>query len=297
MRMGAFKDLTGQRFNRWTVLERAEDYVSPKGYKAANWLCKCDCGTVRVVRGCLLTSNHSMSCGCYKEEKQRNSYIDLTGQRFGRLVAIRIYEHSKDKITWLCKCDCGNEKVVDGHELRRGGTRSCGCLHDELAAERSLKHGGTRSGQKDRLYSVWASMKDRCNNPNSDFYYRYGGRGIKVCDEWANDYAAFKKWAYENGYDDKAKFMQCTIDRIDLDKGYSPENCRWTDIVGQANLRSTSHWVTYNGKTQTIAQWAREYNMGYSALSIRLSKGWPIEKALETPVRRRKDESGSSSRT
>lgn len=284
--MGAFKDLTGKRFNRWTVLERAEDYISPKGYRVANWLCKCDCGTIKVVRGCLLTTNHSMSCGCYKEEVQRNKYIDLTGQRFGRLVVIKMHEHTYGKygkITWLCKCDCGNTKVINGECLRDGGTRSCGCLHDELIVARNTKHGCTITGQKDRLYTVWASMKNRCNNPNSDFYYRYGGRGIKVCEEWKNDYAAFKEWAYANGYDENADFMQCTIDRIDLDKGYSPENCRWTDIVSQANLRSNSHWITYKGKTQTLAQWARELGVGYSMLSIRLKKGWSVEEAFETP--------------
>lgn len=161
--------------------------------------------------------------------------IDMTGKRYGRLIVIGRHGSSKDGLaTWICKCDCGRDCVVEGAKLRKGNTRSCGCLHDEKARQRRLSHG--QSGT--RLYAVWKTMVQRCRNPANKNYDRYGGRGIDICDEWARDYQLFHDWAMNNGYDPNAPVQKCTIDRIDNDKGYCPANCRWVDMKVQNNNRS-----------------------------------------------------------
>lgn len=169
---------------------------------------------------------------------------NIVGQRFGRLVVIRREgSTSWGTATWQCMCSCGSRCVVEGARLRKGNTKSCGCLHDEKARNRMITH--CKSGT--RLYAVWKSMKDRCHNSLNKNYDSYGGRGIAVCAEWRNDFQAFYDWAIENGYDENAPFQQCTIDRIDNDKGYSPDNCRWVDQITQAGNRSNSRTRTKPG--------------------------------------------------
>ncbi len=163
-------------------------------------------------------------------------FIDFTGQRFGRLTVIERDGSRGKNATWLCQCICGKQTVVSSYDLKRGNTSSCGCIQREKAAQRVLVHGKRRT----RLYAVWASIKSRCYNPASNRYGRYGGRGIKVCDEWLHDFGAFYNWAMSNGYDENAPRGKCTIDRIDNDKGYSPDNCRWVDMGTQSNNRSNS---------------------------------------------------------
>ena len=161
--------------------------------------------------------------------------IDLTGQRFGRLVVVeRAGSTQRGQATWLCRCDCGNETAVVANSLRRGNTNSCGCIHSELLSSRNYKHGKRHS----RLYGVWLGMKERCYNPKHNRYHRYGGRGIAVCDEWRDNFNAFYEWSVANGYDENAPYGECTIDRIDVDSDYCPENCRWVDLLTQRNNRS-----------------------------------------------------------
>lgn len=159
--------------------------------------------------------------------------IDLTGKRFGRLTAIRYGGMVGHNSFWRCVCDCGQEIDVSSYKLRTGHTQSCGCLHGEMLAKRNMKHGLT----SDRLYSVYASMKNRCYNKSNSEYHCYGGRGIKVCDEWLDDFQSFYTWALESGYKTDAPRGEYTLDRIDNDSDYSPSNCRWISICQQNRRR------------------------------------------------------------
>lgn len=153
--------------------------------------------------------------------------IDLTGQRFGKLVVLhRVDRGNKAKVEWLCKCDCGNESIVRGSNLRNGHIRSCGCL----ISETNRKHGQWDT----RIYRIYYAMKQRAQNPNSPHYKYYGALGIKVCDEWDKSFEAFYNWAIQNGYSD-----DLSIDRIDPNGDYEPSNCRWADKVTQSFNRKT----------------------------------------------------------
>ena len=228
--------------------------------------------------------NDRPATSCYSRCKTMR-YKDLIGMRFGRLTVIEKADRGDYGINWLCKCDCGNLHTVSGHALRRKskGIRSCGCA--SLEAAKSL--GGYNKAPydtKERLYKVWKGMKRRCYNQNDKRYENYGGRGITVCDEWKDDYLAFRRWAYESGYDDSAQYQQCTIDRIDVNGNYEPSNCRWADAKEQSRNRRTTKLISYNGKQMTIGQWADYLGVSRNALVRRQSLGWSIERMLTEPL-------------
>lgn len=199
---------------------------------------------------------------------------DLTGQRFGRLVVIaESPERKHGRKTWICRCDCGNEITVIDTAIGKT-TNSCGCLRSERAAALNLRHGM----HKDRLYRIWHNMKERCYNPQHRSFAHYGNRGVKVCKEWYNDFKSFAEWAISNGYTDNL-----TIDRIDVNGNYCPENCRWITASEQQNNRTDSHFVTYNGQTKTIAEWANCLGVRPGVICGRLRRGWSEELAVSTP--------------
>jgi len=203
-------------------------------------------------------------------------FIDLTGQRFGRLYVLHEAGRSASgKVLWQCRCDCGNEKTIVGGDLRSGRTASCGCYHQEVVTGQATVHGARFS----RLYRIWCAMKYRCDSHSANRYADYGGRGIKVCAEWEHSFSAFQRWAVENGYSD-----ELSIDRIDGDAGYSPENCRWANAVTQARNKRSNRNLIFQGTTQSVAAWADETGIPAGTIYSRLDRGWPIERALTEPV-------------
>lgn len=205
------------------------------------------------------------------------AFNDLTGKRFGRLIVLERAATKKHKTYWRCRCDCGNETSVLADSLRRGSTKSCGCLNRETTPKRPI----TMRQSHLQLYNVWRGIKQRCHNPNYHSYNTYGGRGIKVCDEWRNSFDCFAEWADKNGYK-----IGLEIDRVDVDGDYSPINCRWVDDKKQANNRRNTKYITWNGETKPLSEWCDELKLPYASILYRLnSKKWSVEKALTYPVR------------
>ena len=199
---------------------------------------------------------------------------DLTGERFGRLVVIGAAPRSWDnRIMWRCLCDCGKETTVESYTLTSGHSKSCGCLLSDKTIARCTTHGETKT----RLHRIWMQMRGRCNSPTNPSYKNYGGRGIKVCDEW-NNYIAFATWAREYGYQD-----DLTIDRIDNDGNYEPTNCRWVDRKTQNRNKRNNRYVEYTGDKKTIADWCDATGISSSAIRRRIDCGWDVGLALTKP--------------
>lgn len=199
--------------------------------------------------------------------------VDLTGKRFGLLTAVeRAESDSSGSAMWKCLCECGNYTLVRAGNLQSGAVKSCGCL----------RHRPTRTHNMSgsRLYAVWASMKARCCYKGHHSYADYGGRGIKMCKEWAESFQAFSEWALTHGYSD-----DLTIERIDHDGDYIPENCTFIPKSEQAKNRRSCVIIEHLGKKQNLMAWSKELGIPYSVLHNRMYKlGWSFERAISEPV-------------
>lgn len=193
----------------------------------------------------------------------KNVKNDLIGRRFGRLVVVGIDDRGVKRTYYFCQCDCGNTKSVRSDGLLSGAVQSCGCMKREQDRE-NLTANHKHKMSHTRPYEIWQGMKKRCYNPHDARYDRYGGRGITVCDEWRNDFKAFYKWALENGYADNL-----TIDRIDNDKGYSPDNCRWADAETQCRNRASNISITIGNATKTLTEWCEIFELDYATIHAR----------------------------
>ena len=205
---------------------------------------------------------------------------NLIGERFGRLIVIKEKGRNKRRQkVWLCKCDCGEIKEVPTSYLTSGDTTSCGCYRKECEITNLSKTWGetrkTHGLSKTRIYQIWADMKDRCYNLKSASYKDYGGRGIKVCEVWIKDFVCFYNWAIENGYNDTL-----SIDRVNVNGNYEPDNCRWATYKEQANNKRNTRMITIYGETKTAYEFEKQYGIKAHLLVDRYDKGYRNEKLV-----------------
>lgn len=195
----------------------------------------------------------------------KGKHQDLSGQRFTRLTVIEYVETRRRTPYWKCKCDCGKETIVASDHLKSGHTKSCGCYSRDNTKMLNYKTGKSNS----RLYRAYRNMLTRCYWNKSAERDLYGGRGIEVCDEWQGDHGfeRFNEWAMNNGYNDNL-----TLDRINVNGNYEPNNCRWVDLYVQANNKRNNHYIKINGETDTVGNMARRYSVSYWNL-LHYSKG------------------------
>lgn len=203
---------------------------------------------------------------------------DLAGRRFNMMTVLcrsdKVHNTVNRGAYWLCRCDCGKEKIISAKVLKAGHIVSCGC---HRRTENSVK----RNPLVKSLYSVYNGMKQRCYNENCFSYQWYGARGITICDEWLGDggFRNFEQWAYDSGYK-----KGLTIDRINTYGNYEPSNCRWTSMKVQQNNKTTTKYATYKGVTLPLAYWAEYLGISYETLYFRLTNGWSVKRAFETKV-------------
>lgn len=209
-------------------------------------------------------------------------FINLTGQKIGRLSVIKLAEKGP-RAWWICICDCGTIKTISSSLLRSGQITSCGCYKKENDGKHCIKHGMAAGGKVTPEYNCWRHMKRRCLNPKDGKYDRYGGRGIKICDRWINN--------FENFLSDMGKrpFAWSEINRIDNDGNYTPENCEWTSKKINNRNRMDNHRIEFNSSNLSIAEWAEKTGISWHTIYYRIFRHkWPIEKALTTPVKSRR---------
>jgi hypothetical protein len=210
----------------------------------------------------------------------------IVGQKFGRLTVIERAENNKHKHTrWRCMCDCGNEIVAIGQNMKKGSTHSCGCLWKEMLDSKVFLRSGTTHGDSDsRLFSIWRGMRKRCHYEKDISFYNYGGRGIVVCEEWngKGKYETFKIWALENGYQENL-----TLDRIDINGNYEPNNCRWATMVEQGANRRTTKRVLCDGKEMTTREASIFTGLSIKTIQRQLRNGLTIEQMIERNIKHR----------
>lgn len=268
-----YKHIIGLKKGLRTVIDVTEVRASNGDIQC---ILKCECGSIKPLSISRFLSRNTYSCGCvplnkFSKEDVINKYKYLIGEKINNWTVINITgeKNNNGQYTATCKCNCESETVKEVlvYALINKTAISCGCVGNCA----KLKHGDT----KERLYKIWCDMRKRCRADKGRNFEHYKGKGIKVCEEWDKSYEAFKEWSLKNGYNNKL-----TIDRIDVTKGYEPDNCRWATWTTQQNNKNNNKYYKVNGENKTISELSREYNMTYEIIRGRLRRGWNIEEAL-----------------
>lgn len=281
------QDLTNRKFGKLTVI--GESCIRFTNRKGMRWVCKCDCDnhTIIEVDQQSLLNGHCNNCGC----SNKNDPIDMTGLRYGSLEVLErvddkslVPENMRNRgVLWRCKCDCGNEVILTGASIRsRGNSACCEECKNALAAY-GLSHS--------KIYIAYRNMKRRCTDPNDPTYNDYGGRGIKICEEWKDKrnsrgqnegFLRFYNWAVKNG----GEYGELTLDREDNEEGYSPNNCRFVTMKTQCNNTRANRIITYNGESKTSTEFAESIKMNPSTFRDRLNSGMSIDEAINKPIQK-----------
>ena len=265
-----------------TVIERVGS-ERVYGKWRPTWRCRCDCGNEFILNSEDIEQEYKYSCGCTRRTPENSTRKELAflkdedfiGLKFGRLTVLESAGRDREqRRIWLCRCECGNERICRTDRLVSGEITECKECAKWRGAKKNSTHGHSN---KEKLYSVWFHMKDRCRNPDSKYY---GAKGIKVCEEWDKDYMAFRKWALENGYKDGL-----TIDRIDVNGDYCPENCRWLTVLEQNYNKTNTILITCDGETHNVKEWAEITGLPRHVIRHRLYLGWGAERIIHEPKR------------
>lgn len=273
--------LTGYVFGSLTV----ESFAERRGTKAY-WNCRCVCGVLKAIRGDSLKDGSIRSCGCLRIQTAKTKIVNLVGRTFGRLTVTDGPHKRQDQrgYFWPCLCACGARVAVHRSALLNKQTQSCGCLRREQVTERArvmgeanTTHGQTASPE----WTAWRNMRLRCTDPQQTAYPNYGGRGITVCARWES----FENFVADMG---EKPTPQHSLGRIDNNGHYCPENCRWETQKEQQRNRRDTVFYEYNGERRCVAEWAELYGLTTAALWHRIRRGWSMERALTTPVRKRR---------
>lgn len=272
-------NLKNRRFGALVAVSVVEDYKP----REIHWMCECDCGGSKIAPASSLTSGSVKSCGCLQKKagegvgKSRKIPSPDPGTVFGRLTVQYEYTDHQNlrKRPVACLCSCGRLVDISFYQLLHGLCKSCGCLNTDSLVARSTSHGKSHTAE----YTSWQGMRFRCHSETSEDFHHYGGRGIKVCERWGSFQAFYDDMGPRPG-------RGYSIDRIDVNGDYSPENCRWATQKEQMNNTRDNHLVTHNGQTLTIAEWAELTGVTPSTIRQRLKRGVSVEEALFTPAGR-----------
>lgn len=252
-----FVDLTGMRFGKLYV----ESYAGKRGTQNA-WNCICDCGNKTIVTSNALSKGHTKSCGCLRK-KNKGKFEDITGYENEDIIVISMFGKKNGKIYWNCKCKhCGKINQSLKGNIKKGEA-TCKCIHNKRIGQSNSK-----PGRNTEIYSKWIGMKNRCFNQNEKSYKNYGGRGITVCEEWLGEYGfdRFYEWStkiggYRKGY---------SIERIDVNGDYCPENCCWIPLKDQAKNKRNTLYIEINGESKRLKEWCEIYGANYKMVHQRI---------------------------
>ena len=278
--MSRLKDLTGMKFGKLTVVGIDHKEKRKNGSTRIYWYCLCDCGNITIIDGEHLKSGNTRSCGCLNHTPR---FEDLTGEIFGRLTVVGVDNRQLRKdgrgflVYWKCHCECGKEKVVLGADLKSGKTKSCGCYNIEKIIQRSKTHGLSHG----KIYNVWRGIKQRCFYPNHKDYKNYGGRGVTMYPAWINDFQSFYDYVSklprfgEKGY---------SLDRINNDGNYEPDNLRWATSKEQSRNTSRNVFVEYEQQKLTLADASAASGVNIETLRNRVQRGETGEYLFRLPT-------------
>jgi len=255
----------GQKFGRLSILE----LIGKKKYKDIV-KCECECGVIKDYYLCNILKGKAKSCGCLKNEQnheKRPPKENIIGKVFNRLTVIRYAGYKRGQHSWECLCECGKITTITSCDLKSGHTKSCGCLHTEELIKRCTTHNQSKKGAVSAEYTTWLNMKARCYYESHEYFYNYGGRGIKVCGRWLE--------GFDNFYADMGKRPSelHTLERKDNDKDYTPDNCVWELMEVQNRNKRTNVFLEYNDERMIISDWTRKLGCGSNFIGYWLKKG------------------------